>query len=60
MKYYGWRKPTPDLYDVEKHFEAGDRVSVPKSQSIFSIRQSKSMSCQVQWTNDSIIEGRVQ
>lgn len=33
MKHNGWRKPTPGLVVAEKHAQAGERLSVSKSQA---------------------------
>lgn len=33
MKHNGWRKPTPGLVVAEKHAQAGERLSIPKSQA---------------------------
>lgn len=33
MKHDGWRKPTPGLVVAEKHAQAGERLSIPKSQA---------------------------
>jgi len=33
MKHNGWRKPTPGLVVAEKHAQAGEQLSIPKSQA---------------------------
>ena len=33
MKHNGWRKPTPGLVVAEKHAQAGEQLSTPKSQA---------------------------
>lgn len=33
MKHNGWRKPTPGLVVAEKHAQAGERLSIPKSKA---------------------------
>jgi len=57
MKHNGWRKPAPGLYDVEKHFEAGEWVDVPQT---LSNQHSVSTFPLFQSGNYSPIKGRVQ
>lgn len=57
MKHNGWRKPAPGFYDVEKHFEAGEWVSVPKT---LSNQHPVSAFSLFQRGNYSPIKGRVQ
>ena len=33
MKHNGWRKPTPGLVVAEQHAQAGEQLSIPKSQA---------------------------
>jgi len=39
MKHNGWRKPTPGLVVAEKHAQAGERLSIPKSQATSSVKR---------------------
>lgn len=39
MKHNGWRKPTPGLVIAEKHAQAGERLSIPKSQATSSVKR---------------------
>lgn len=39
MTHTGWRKPTPGLVVAEKHAQAGERVSTPKSQAIVAAKK---------------------
>ena len=39
MAHTGWRKPTPGLLQAEKHAQAGERLSVPKSQAIVATKK---------------------
>ncbi|MEP2732509.1 MAG: plasmid replication protein RepC [Ascidiaceihabitans sp.] len=39
MKHTGWRKPTPGLVAAEKHAQAGERLSIPKSQAIVAAKK---------------------
>jgi len=39
MTHTGWRKPTPGLVVAEKHAQAGERLSIPKSQAIVAAKK---------------------
>jgi replication initiation protein RepC len=39
MKHNGWRKPTPGLVVAEKHAQAGEQLSIPKSQATSSVKR---------------------
>lgn len=39
MKHNGWRKPTPGLVVAEKHAQAGERLSIPKTQAIVALKK---------------------
>ncbi len=39
MKHNGWRKPTPGLVVAEKHAQAGEQLSIPKSQAIVATKK---------------------
>ncbi len=39
MTHTGWRKPTPGLVAAEKHAQAGERLSIPKSQAIVAAKK---------------------
>lgn len=39
MKHNGWRKPTPGLVVAEKHAQAGESLSIPKSQATSSVKR---------------------
>ncbi|MGB7288089.1 MAG: plasmid replication protein RepC, partial [Salaquimonas sp.] len=39
MTNNGWRKPTPGLVQAEKHAQAGERLSIPKSKAIVATKK---------------------
>ena len=39
MTNNGWRKPTPGLVAAEKHAQAGERLSIPKTKSIVAVKR---------------------
>jgi len=39
MTHTGWRKPTPGLVVAEQHAQAGEELSIPKSQAIVAIKK---------------------
>lgn len=39
MTHTGWRKPTPGLVVAEQHAQAGELLSIPKSQAIVAIKK---------------------
>ena len=39
MHSNGWRKPTPGLVIAEQHAQAGERVSIPKTQAIVACKK---------------------
>ena len=39
MTHTGWRKPTPGLLQAEKHAQAGEQLSIPKSQAIVATKK---------------------
>jgi len=39
MTQSGWRKPTPGLVAAEKHAQAGEQLSIPKSQAIVATKK---------------------
>jgi len=39
MTHTGWRKPTPGLVVAEKHAQAGEHLSIPKSQAIVATKK---------------------
>ncbi|WP_299682587.1 plasmid replication protein RepC [uncultured Roseobacter sp.] len=39
MTHSGWRKPTPGLVVAEKHAQAGENLSIPKSQAIVATKK---------------------
>jgi replication initiation protein RepC len=39
MTHTGWRKPTPGLVVAEKHAQAGEYLSIPKSQAIVAAKK---------------------
>ena len=39
MTHTGWRKPTPGLLQAEKYAEAGEQLSIPKSQAIVAAKK---------------------
>ena len=39
MKHNGWRKPTPGLVVAEKHAQAGEGLSIPKTQAIVAVKK---------------------
>ena len=39
MTHTGWRKPTPGLVVAEKHAQAGERLSIPKTQAIVAAKK---------------------
>lgn len=39
MTHTGWRKPTPGLVQAEKYAQAGERLSIPKSQAIVAAKK---------------------
>jgi replication initiation protein RepC len=39
MTHTGWRKPTPGLVAAEKHAQAGEQLSIPKSQAIVAAKK---------------------
>ena len=39
MTQTGWRKPTPGLVAAEQHAQAGERLSIPKSQAIVAAKK---------------------
>lgn len=39
MTHTGWREPTPGLLQAEKHAQAGERLSIPKTQAIVAVKK---------------------
>ena len=39
MTHTGWRKPTPGLVVDEQHVQAGEHLSIPKSQAIVAAKK---------------------
>ena len=39
MKHNGWRKPTPGLVRAEELAQAGERLSIPKSQAVVAMKK---------------------
>ncbi|MDA8586722.1 plasmid replication protein RepC [Rhodobacteraceae bacterium] len=39
MTHTGWRKPTPGLVVAEKHAQAGEQLSIPKTQAIVAAKK---------------------
>lgn len=39
MKHNGWRKPTPGLVVAEKHAQAGEHLSIPKSKATSAVKR---------------------
>ncbi|MEM8651831.1 MAG: plasmid replication protein RepC [Pseudomonadota bacterium] len=39
MTHDGWRKPTPGLVMAEHHAQAGEQLSIPKSQAIVALKK---------------------
>ena len=39
MKHNGWRKPTPGLVKAEELAQAGERLSIPKTQAIVAMKK---------------------
>ena len=39
MTHNGWRKPTPGLVAAENYAQAGERLSIPKTQSVVAVKK---------------------